>query len=330
MRIIFWGNGNRGVTCLRALIEQGYDIDLVVAHPGKQKQSYPAVSELAMKQGIRVIQPEDPNGEDSEQVLNSYPGDIYVLAGYGKILKQNILSKPHLMSINLHAGKLPQYRGSSPLNWALINGETSFTLSIIRLDTGVDTGDIIMEKTYQISENDTIRDLHRIAGDEYPLMLLETLNSIRDGSHNLRPQDNSNASYYPLRFPDDGLILWDIYTAEEVHNQIRALTTPYPCAFTFFEGRKVKLLLSELNNHNYFGEPGRIYIKNNNGLLICALDRCLWIREAVFDDNGEPLSDVIKRYDKMATVRGAATQYAFHYHHKEGSKRGDDNTITGI
>lgn len=311
MEIVFWGNGNRGVGCLQALHDNGYEVDLVVAHQGKKNEWYASVSELAAKMGIKVIEPENPNDKETELFLKNCEVDVFVFAGYGKILKQNIIEIPKYMSINLHAGKLPEYRGSSPMNWALINGETSFTLTIIRLDAGVDTGDIILEKTFDISINGTIRDLHRIANDEFPSLLLKALVSIEDGSCVLRPQDKANAAYYPLRFPDDGLILWDIYTAQQIHNRIRALTEPYPCAFTFFNGRKVRLLASELSEQNHFGEPGRVYRKTKEGLLVCARDKCLWIKKAKFDDNNEPLFEFISRYEKMATVRGTvASQWS--------------------
>ena len=303
MKIIFGGNGNRGVSCLQALLDRDYEIDLVVAHPRQGNRWYASVSELATKQGIKVIEPENPNDKETESFFKSFNADVFVAAGYGKILKQHVIDTPKIMSINLHAGKLPEYRGSSPLNWALINGETSFTLTIIKLDAGVDSGDIILDKTFAIGINDTIRDLHGITNAEFPSMLVKALDSIADGSYVLKSQNNLNASYYPLRFPDDGLVLWDIYTAQQIHNRVRALTEPYPCAFTFFNGRKVKLLSSELSDQSYFGDPGRIYKRTEKGLLVCALDRCLWIREAIFDDNGKALHEVLSRYDKLATVR---------------------------
>jgi methionyl-tRNA formyltransferase len=94
-----------------------------------------------------------------------------------------------------------------------------------------------------------------------------------------------------------------MFTSRQVHNYIRALTEPYPCAFTYFEGRRVNLLSSELYDYPYFGEPGRIYLKSKRGLLVCAKDRCLWIKDATFLDSGERLFDVARRYDKLSTVR---------------------------
>lgn len=303
MKIVFLGNGNRGVSCLQALHDSGCDICLAVAHPPSQGQWYASVAELAEKLGIECIRPEKLDDRETAEKLKSCNAGVFVAAGYGMILKQSTIEIPKIMAINLHAGKLPEYRGSSPMNWSLINGESSFTLSIIRLDSGVDTGDVIMDKTFPIGPDDTIRDLHKIATEEYPPMLLEVLKSIEKGTYTLRKQDDSIAGYYPLRFPEDGLVAWDVLTAQQVHNRVRALTEPYPCAFTYYKGRKVKLLSSELSNNNYFGEPGRIYQKTNKGLLVCAAERCLWITKAVFDDSGESLADTMRRYDKFATLR---------------------------
>ena len=305
MRIIFWGNGNRGVQCLKTLLDKKYNIELAVVHHHGGKQWYASVAECAAENGISTIDPENPNDRAVENVLKSHASDLFILAGYGMIIRQNIISIPKVMCINLHGGKLPQYRGSSPMNWALINGETSFTLSIIKVDAGVDTGDIVLERTFDISINDTIRDLHRIANEHFPDMLIETLTRLEDSSYQLRPQDKKHGSYYPRRFPDDGLILWDMYTAGQVHNHIRALTTPYPCAFSFYKGRKVKLLSSELSDTRYYGEPGRLYMKSKRGLLICARDQCLWLRKAVFEDSEESLFGVIERYEKLSTLREA-------------------------
>jgi methionyl-tRNA formyltransferase len=306
MNIVLWAKGARGASCLSVLHQEGIALSAVVAHPASEANT--EVADLAAKQGIVVLSPEDPNTPAFREKLDTYRPDLFILAGYGKIIKQHIIDVPGIMCINLHGGKLPWYRGSSPLNWALINGEKSFTLSIIKVNAGVDTGDILLERTFPISTTDTIRDLHAIANEQFPLMLLEALRQIEKGTYRLTQQDPSQGSYYPLRFPDDGLILWDMYTAEQVHNRVRALTEPYPCAFTFFKDLKIKLVASELHDFDYFGEPGRVYMKSGRGLLICALDKCLWIREATVEKSGKPLFDLIKRYDRLATLREAAAQ----------------------
>jgi methionyl-tRNA formyltransferase len=229
---------------------------------------------------------------------------VVVLGGYGKILKGPIIATAKDMFVNLHGGRLPKYRGSSPMNWSLINGEKEFGLSIIKVDTGVDTGDLLLERVFPIDPSHSIADLHHRANHEFPLMLVEVLRGLRAGSLAPRKQP-PGGSYWPLRFSEDGFILWDTLTAEQVHNRIRALTEPYPCAFSYYEGRKVRLLVSSLPEEDFFGEPGRIYrVSPKKGVLVCAADKCLWLSRAVFED-GKELAASAERYAKLATVRGS-------------------------
>ena len=302
MKIVLWLKGKRGVFCLRGILESGHEIDLLVLQNQKNTQWYADANKIAEKYGISVIEPEDPNDIETQNSLKNICSDLFILAGYGKILKKHIIEIPKLMCINLHGGKLPEYRGSSPMNWALINGETTFSISIIKLDDGVDTGDVILERTFPITQDMTIRDLHRMADETFPEMVLEVLKQMEVGTYNLKKQDNSRIGYFPLRFPEDGLIFWDLFTAEDIHNRIRALTDPYPCAFTYFNGRKVKLKASILRDTNFYGEPGRIYLKKDGKLLVCASDKCLWITDAVFEDTGKTLYDEAIRYNRLLTV----------------------------
>lgn len=308
MRIIFWGNGNRGVACLRALRDRGYCIDLVVVHPSSRGQWYGSVAETAGELGLDVVAPPDPNDSEMAESLKTRGADLFVLAGYGKILHREIIDLARVMAINLHAGKVPEYRGSSPLNWALINGEDSFGLSILKLDAGVDSGAVLLEREFEISADATIGELHAVANEQFPAMLLETIKLIETGEYVLKAQDAQRAGYFPLRFPDDGLILWDQLTAKQIHNRIRALTEPYPCAFTFYNGREVRLLKSELASDRHYGEPGRVYRVTDRGVLVCAADECLWLRRACFTDGDAQLADCVQRYDRLATVGEAVLQ----------------------
>jgi len=305
MKILFAGNKERGVTCLRALVNNGNEIVGVIAHPPVDGAvSAGSVAEEALQSKFPLFQPDNINDANVIDCLRELSPDLIILAGYGQIVNQEIIDLAAKGCINLHAGKLPQYRGSSPMNWALINGETDFTLSIICVDTGVDSGDILTERTFPISENDTIADLNNIANEAFPQMLIELIGKVETGTIRARKQDDSRASYYPLRFPNDGVILWDLFTANRVHNHIRALTHPYPGAFTYFDGQRVQLLSSVLERRRYYGEPGRIYRKTKNGLLVCASDRCLWIRKAIVEESQSDICDFVRRYDKFATLRG--------------------------
>jgi methionyl-tRNA formyltransferase len=252
-----------------------------------------------------VLAPADPNAGDVEERLLRLEPEVLVLGGYGKILRRNILGVPKRLCINLHGGRVPAYRGSSPMNWALINGEQAFGLSVLAVDAGVDSGEVLLERSFAIAPGDTIRDLHAVANEHFPSMLVETLERLEAGTLLPRVQDEREAGYYPLRFPEDGFVAFDLFTAAQIHGRIRALTRPYPCAFTFYGERRVDLLASELVMPPFYGEPGRIYRSSRRGLLVCASDRCLLLTEAALADTGEPLAGVAKRYESLATVRRA-------------------------
>lgn len=304
MRIVFAGNKERGILCLRALLAAGHAIVGVVAHPGVDGPG--SVAEAARGLGLPLFQPDDVNDPQVVSALRGLKPELLVLAGYSPILRRGLIGLAPHGAVNLHAGELPRYRGSSPLNWALMNGEREFTLSIIRVDEGVDSGDVLCERTFPIGGDDTIADLHRIANATFPDLLVEVVGAIAAGTAPGRSQDAALAEYWPLRFPDDGLILWDLLTAAQVHNRIRALTDPYPGAFTYFEGRRVKLVRSELPRHIHHGEPGRVYRADARGLLVCAADRCVLVRAAVFEPGAEDALGAIPRYAKLTTVRDLA------------------------
>jgi methionyl-tRNA formyltransferase len=308
MKLVVFGKGERGARCLDALHCAGHEIALAVGQGSGAESAGSGLAETARALGYPLYQPEDPNAPEARVALAELKADLFVLAGYGKILKRAALGIPRRGCINLHAGKLPEYRGSSPLNWALINGERSFTLSIIQVDPGIDTGALLAERSFPIGPDDTIRELHAIANEQFPEMLLEVIEAIEVGISATRPQLEGGGSYWPLRLPEDGAVLFDTYTAAQVHDRIRALADPYPGAFTLWKGRTVKLLASRRCEDDYRGEPGRVYRISRGGLLVCASDRCLWLERALLADTGRPLADEIARYDRLATVREAALQ----------------------
>lgn len=300
MRVVFAGNQDRGLACLRAVVEAGHEVVAVVAHPEDSARG--GVAEEADACGIRLFRPPDVNAGEVVDALEAATPDILVLAGYGQILRGRLLGVCPYGSVNLHGGRLPQYRGSSPMNWALINGEQEITISAILLDAGVDTGDVIGERTFPVGADDTIADVQARANALFPDMLVDTLARLEDGTVERRPQVEAEAAYWPLRFPDDGLIVWDQLTAQQVHNRVRALAPPYPGAFTLWGRQRVTILRSKLESRRVMGEAGRVYGVGRNGILVCASDCCLRVTEAVLDD-GTDFTTVVSRYDELASVR---------------------------
>ena len=300
MRVLFAGNQERGLVCLRALLDAGHDVVGVIAHPTGAARG--GVAEEGANHGIRVFRPPDVNEKSVVGELAALAPDVVALVGYGQILRQPLLDLAPRGGINLHGGRLPQYRGSSPMNWAMINGEREITLSAILLASGVDTGDVIGERTFSIGEDETIAEVQARANALFPELLVDVVDQVDRGVVERRPQDEAEAAYWPLRFPDDGLIVWDLLTAAQVHNRVRALVPPYPGAFTFWRGRRVMLLRSRLESRRVIGEPGRIYAVDPGGVLVCAADRCLRVTEAVLDDDGTDFTVAVARYDELSTV----------------------------
>jgi methionyl-tRNA formyltransferase len=301
VRILLAGNQERGLRCLQAVAAAGHEIIGVVAHPEASARG--GVAEEGARIGAPVWRPEDVNDAAVVAELAATRPDVFVLAGYGQVLRGPLVTLGRYGCVNLHGGRLPQYRGSSPMNWALINGDDEVTISAIAIDAGIDTGDVLGERTFSVREDDSIAEVQARANELFPELLLDVLAGLDDATLERRPQNEADARYWTLRFPDDGLVVWDQLTAGQVHNRVRALAPPYPGAFTLWRGRRVRLLRSTLEGRVVVGEPGRVYAVGPSGILVGALDRCIRITEAVIDDDASDFSAVVPRYDQLVTVR---------------------------
>ena len=301
LRVAVFAKGDRALACLSALAKSEFEISAVVI-PSTEKNRL-IFSELAKQNAAHFAVLDDPNSSQGVSILEEGMADLAILAGYPAIVRKKFLETPRLGVINLHAGKLPHYRGSSPLNWAIINDEDKISISIIKVDEGVDTGPIFAEQVIELSERMTIDDVHQEANKHFPRLLLQVLRGIEHQSIDCAKQLEVDACYYPLRFPNDGLIFWDQKTAREVFNYIRALTRPYPCAYTYHNGKKVFLISAELSKRKFRGVPGRVYQVSEKGLLVSTVDESIWITEAEASD-GRAAAGFVKRYDRFATVQG--------------------------
>jgi len=221
---------------------------------------------------------------------------LIVMCGYSKIIGQEILQLPLEGCINLHASKLPRYRGAAPLNWALINGEKEIGLSIYKVDRGIDTGDIYAQETFEVSEDFTIRDALDKTLKIYPRMLLEVCDKIENGTIYPISQDPNEGTYFTKRRPKDGEFNWASDTAEQVHNKTRALTHPYPGAFFIHNGKKYFVWKSNLERKNYYGIPGRVAARHSDGgVTVIAKDRGVRLTKVQEQEQDEkPARDLFK------------------------------------
>jgi len=278
MNIVYFSKGIRGSLCLSRILEAGYVVESVVA----VNQEEP-LDQLSRQYNFPIIFPENINSEDAIIRLKKYKADLFILCGYNKILKQPIIEIPPLGTINLHGGKLPEYRGAAPINWQIINGETTGGCSIIYVDEGIDTGDIIAQEIYPINDGDTHASILDKTLEIFPRLLLAVLEQIENGTVQAQKQDSSEGGYFPRRYPKDSEINWAGMTDIEVHNLVRGMHGPYPSAYTFKGEKKIEISKTELIVDTITGIPGRVAQEHSNGVIVLTKNRGLLINAITVD-----------------------------------------------
>ena len=238
--------------------------------------------ELAKSHNIEVFCVDNINSDSFEQTLRGFKCDLFVSMSFDQIFRPHIFSIPPLGTINCHAGKLPYYRGRNILNWALINDEKDFGITVHYIDSGVDTGDIILQNVLPIDEDDNYGTLLTKAYKNCPLILHEAINQIIDGKAVRISQDSidANGTIFPKRIIGDELINWSD-TSKNIHNLIRALAKPGPQAQTSYKDHCIKIEKSALitNAKPYKAIPGAVLSKTGKSLLVKTGDTYLKILE---------------------------------------------------
>jgi methionyl-tRNA formyltransferase len=242
MRLIFLGTPAFAVPTLEAMARAGHDIPLVVTQPDRprgrsQTPAAPPVKEAALRLGIDVYQPERVRRPEAVERLRAIGADAMVVVGYGQIIPQNVIDLAPLGIINVHASLLPKYRGAGPIQWSIVNGETRTGVTTMRIDAGLDTGDMLLKAETEIGPEENAVDLGRRLSVMGAHLLVETLARI----HEITPekQDPAQATYAPLLKKEDGLIDWS-RSAAAIHNQVRGLQ-PWPGAYTMFRGQTLNI-----------------------------------------------------------------------------------------
>ena len=257
MGLIFFGTPEFSVPSLKALIEAGEEVSLVVTQSEKfrrDKTPIPIpVKEIAQKYNIPVLQPERIRDPEFIEKLKDIRLEFIIVVAYGRILPPEILRIPERYCINVHASLLPRYRGAAPIQWAIINGESITGVTTMVMDEGLDTGEILLQKEIEIKENDDAISLSKKLSEAGSRLLLETLSGIRN-SRIIPVKQEGEPSYAPPLKKEDGLINWH-KTAREIRNLIRG-TIPWPCAYTFLNGER--LIITKASVVEGSGEPGII------------------------------------------------------------------------
>ncbi len=280
MRIVFIGTPEFAIPSLQNLIESDEEIIAVITQPDRpkgrsRKIAPPPVKELALRHNLFLLQPEDANSHQTIAALRQLKPDLIAVVAYGQILSSKILEIPRCGCINVHASLLPKYRGAAPIQWAIIKGEKTTGVTTMLMDEGMDTGDILLQKSISIEDSDTAATLHDKLAVIGGNLLIETITGLKKGKLVPIPQDNSKASYAPMLTKEDGKIDWT-GTAEDIHNRIRG-TYPWPGAYTFFNGKRVKILGSEVWDTKKHGDtPGRVWGILKDGFIVeCGKGRLL-------------------------------------------------------
>jgi methionyl-tRNA formyltransferase len=222
------------------------------------------------------------NSEEFIELANNYKCDLFVSMSFNQIFRNELINIPKLKTINCHAGKLPFYRGRNILNWALINDEKEFGITVHYIDEGIDTGDIILQRIFPISDDDSYKTLLEVAYSECASILYDAIKLIQEGKVNPVNQKSIHpvGFYCGKRTVGDELINWN-QSSREIFNFIRSICSPGPLATTFLNGDIVKINSSNLvtDAPKYKGKPGQILVKTDNGYLVKTVDSFLEITE---------------------------------------------------
>jgi methionyl-tRNA formyltransferase len=244
MRLVFLGTPAFAVPSLERLVAAGHDVVLVVTQPDRPlgrglREAMSPVKQAALRLGLPVAQPERVRRPDSVEMLRSLAPDVMVVVGYGQIVPQSVIDIPPLGIVNVHSSLLPKYRGAAPAQWAIANGETRTGVTTMRIDAGLDTGDILLARETKIGPQETAVELNARLALIGADLLMETLNGLHGGTIAPRRQDSAQATLAPLLKKEDGLIDWGL-PATSIHNRLRGFQ-PWPGAYTTFRGQTLHI-----------------------------------------------------------------------------------------
>ena len=279
-----------GYVCLEALLEAGAEVALVVTHeddPGEEVW-FRSVAKLAAGQGIPVHTPADPDTAETERLVTEARPDFIFSFYYRYLLGENLLAAASKGAYNLHGSLLPRYRGRAPVNWVLVNGETETGVTLHRMVKKPDAGAIMGQRAVPVAETDTVVELYRKMTAAAAGLVAEVWPELAAGRAREIPQDESRASYFGGRRPEDGRIDWG-RPAKNVYDLVRAVTHPYPGAFTFWNGRKIFVWSASYEAEGCAGDsPGRVVgLDQGRGLGVQAGSGLVWITRANLEGGPE-------------------------------------------
>jgi methionyl-tRNA formyltransferase len=272
MRVAMFGYQTWGHRTLRALIDAGHDVALVVTHP-QSDHAYEriwadSVAELAAGNGIRVLLRDRPDDAELLAELAAADLDLIVANNWRTWLPPQIFDLPRHGTLNIHDSLLPAYAGFSPIIWALLNDEPEVGVTAHMMDAELDAGDIVLQKAVTVGPTDTATDLFHRTVDLIAPITAEAIKLIETG-YTPVPQDRSRASFFHKRAKRDSRIDWT-QSPHDIERLVRAQSDPYPNAFTHHRGEELRVVKASVSTGHYGGTPGRIFIREGDGVVIVA------------------------------------------------------------
>lgn len=298
--ILFMGTPDFAVPSLQILIENKLPLVGVVTQPDRpqgrgRRLQPPPVKILAEAHGLPVWQPERVRDEAFLAIFRDLAPELVVVVAFGQILPAEMLTRPRFGCINVHPSTLPKYRGAAPIQWSLIRGETTTGMTIMRLDEGVDSGDILLQKPVPIAPEETFGSLHdrlAILGAE---MLFQTIGMIADQSIRPIPQNHAEATLAPRIKKEDCLIDWNL-SVREVLSLIRGLS-PTPGAYTYLDGKKLKIYKALVETSPTGLTPGTVSVLEDGRLSIAAADGFVYPDDIQMENkNRMSMQDFLRGY----------------------------------
>lgn len=261
MRVIFMGTPDFSVGILEEIIKAGHEVVLAVTQPDKPKGrgntvQFPPVKETALTHGIEVYQPTKIRDAECVEYLRKYHADIMIVAAFGQILSKEILDMPRYGCVNVHASLLPKYRGAAPIQWAVINGEKVSGVTTMRMDIGIDTGDMIEKVEVPLDKEETGGSLFDRLAEEGAKLCVHTMSEIEAGRATYTKQDESEATHTSMIKKQFGKIDWT-KSAVEIERLVRGLN-PWPSAYTSLNGKTLKIWRASVEEADSGAKAGTI------------------------------------------------------------------------
>ena len=269
MRVLYMGTPDFAAAALEAIVEAGHEVVAVVTQPDKEKGRGKAVSmspvkECALKHNIPVLQPVRIRRPESVEELKQYEADVYVVAAFGQILTQEILDIPKYGCINIHASLLPGYRGAAPIQWAILDGLEETGVTIMQMDAGIDTGDILMQEKIAIEATDTGESLFDKLSELGAKAIVKALPLIEQGALTPVKQDDSKSNYAKMLSKEMGLIDWNS-DAVVIERYVRGLNS-WPSAYSYINGKQLKIWRAEVVDAT--GTPGQVVAVDKKSITV--------------------------------------------------------------